>query len=1557
MEERDTLHSVFMEGEELFHNGDEDGALEKWKECLRIKRGWKPAISRIIAVLRHKSLDNLLSFIDEVIGDVEGDYRNFLLTEKASALLSGGNYGECENLCRELINNGWRTSFVLKLYVRSLSAQGKWKEIAEFFKGGERIFDGLLKDLAIFHIKDPAVAEGIVLEGRGGFLLERWVKKWKGEVADFVERRMEEPLFKEMPFLIERVLYEVERDYEKGRDELLKWMELFPESLEILSIVAEVARVYGDRELLKGALYGLKKVLKFPLNAFLIEELVNLCEEDEPEEALKLMEELYSLSKTRDVFERMLTLAIKIGNYRKAGDLLKDFSNSLSGQEKVSALLDSAMWYDKSQDFESERSVLYMALECEPSNSIVLDRLEGVLFKLEDWDGLIEVYRKKIETSYDPKDLIMYSMKIGEVYENYKGDLEGASKAYEEVLEISPGYLPAIESMKRVEKKRGNWRKVIALNERLADLSSDGARISSLFWENGLFSLVHLNDVMGAIKSFERVLSVLPENREVIRILRALFIKAGDYSKAFDYLKMEMEMARPEETDYLFFEGAVIFLMNEDRNKALNILKRFLDKEGYRERVFYYLFSIYSQLERWDELLSVLKEISQTSEGDFKNFIDFLAGKILIEKLGRNDEGRKLLAKAVESGRGNWWSFLKVEEVLIKSVNLEELVELYERASERMPLLKEVYKEVISLLKYHIHGEKIEGENLPAKLWFGEYLLHRLSVNTDFLRKLYDENFPSEWIIEVALSILQEIDEKGRIALLRECIDMARTFGELSAIEGAVFETRDDELISLFLLKKKGLGFVDDSEYLIASNVEARMGRIEEALKYLDEYIALHGNEIYPLSVKASLLKRADRWNEAVEVMERWSELEGLEGKRKLLEECAQIYLNKLNLPQRALKIYETLNGIFPGEEKYLDNVLSTCELVGDYHSYMRCVQATIDAIDSYERKSELSLKAGKVIEEKAGLEDKAVEFYRASFNFLKSLKPLEELERIFRKREDFSTLVEILNEKVNLVDDSERGAIYGEAGHIYLRKLGEIQKAEERFEKALLYTFPEGYSSDLIEVRLVLKDVEKLKEAVDRVVENLKERENLQLLLEVSRFFLDGGEFEYAEKVLKHVLDIDGNNETALSNLVELYRREKRWDEFIRMGERLASILKARDRDEASSLYNELGVIARDEMVDYETSVDLFKKSLEVKKDFVEARKNLADILIELKRDKEAYEECRKVLLAEPLRTKTLHFMAYYYEKERMPDKAFCTVEVLNLIGEMDDKMEKVIWEVSSNKRRLPQGTFSPSLREKLVHHDENGSFNELFEIIGSYMFSLYGMSPSNLGMSKEAQVSPKMSHPVKNLLEEVALFFGIKDFNLYISDSFKTEVIVPAVSPLSVVVGSKVAKDLKEDALRYIIAKKVEMALRGYACVDILDDGKIYDGVVAFLSLSGGGFSPPSSIDQKAVTKAIPWLQRGNIVKRIGDVANKLKGKLSREELSKHLRAVRKSAGRVALFLSKGLKNAVEGEVYFSSGKKSIDDIVKMVQENEYLFDIFRFYSTDTFFFIRDKLGLSVA
>lgn len=1557
MKGKDHLHLTFMEGEELFYKGDEEGALAKWKECLKIKPGWKMAISGIVAILKEKSYEDLISFIDSTVEACDEDYKNFLLTEKASALFKRKNYSECETLCRELLDAGYNTSFVLKLYIQSLSAQEKWDKISEYFEGNkEEIFEGLLGDLAIFHIKNPEVAKEISLEGKGGFLLERWLSKWRDELTEFVKARTEEPFFKEMPFLVEKTIVEIEKDYEKGKEELLKCIELFPESSELLSIAKEVGKIYQDRELVKRALYRLKEVINPPQNAFVIEELINFCEEDESEEALSLMEELYSIHKMRDVFERMLVLAIKIGDYKKAGDLLKSISESLAHEERVLTLLDSALWYDKAGDFESEKKVLYYALELEPSNSVVLDRLESVLFRIEDWDGLIEVYKKKISTSYDPKDLLLYSMKIGEVYENYKGDLESAAKAYEDVLEISPGYLPAIEALKRVEKRRENWGKVIAVNERLADLSSDVMRIASLFWENGLFYLIHLDDIENAVKSFEKVLSVTPENKEVMRILRSLLLKTGNYESAFEYLKKEIEITSPEETDHLFFEGAVIFLIHKDSDKVLNILERFLDKEGYKERIFYYLYSICSQLGRWNELVEILMKISEGSEGPFQNFLNFLIGKIMIEKLNK-EGGKEFIKNAIKGGVGNWWSFLKMEELLIKEANLEELMELYKSMSEKIPLLKEVYSEVLSLLGYHINNEDISNINLPTKLWFGEYLLHSIKVKRDFWEQLRKSNFPHEWIIEIAVSVIDQLNSEDRVNLLKECIDVAQSFAELSTLEREVLKTRNDDLYVLLLSRKKELGFAEPSEYLIASRIEERRKNIEGALRWIDEYIVSHVDEIYPLSMKTSILKEAERWEDAVETMKRWAELEESDKRRELLEECGEICMSRLDAPQKALEIYEALNSSFPQEEKYLERVLSACELIGDYKSYIKCVSTTISAMDSAERRADLCLKVGQVLENKAGLEDNAVEFYWTSFNFLKRLSSLNELERIFRNKGDSSTLVGILEEKVNLVDDVDKGAIYGEAGHIYYRNLNRVEKAEERFSKALEYTFPEDYSIDLIEVRLTLKDKEKLKEAVDKVLKNVRSSESIPLLLDVSQFFLSENEPEYVEKVLNQVLDIEGDNEDALSILVELYRKEKMWTNFVNTGEKLGRVLKEKDRDRAGFLYNELGVVARDEMADYETSVSMFKKALEMQKDFIEARKNLADILIELKRDKEAYQECKKVLLNEPLRVNTLHFMAYYYESNKMPDKAFCTVEILNLIGEMDNKMEKVIWEVSSNKRKLPQSSFSPSYRERIAHHKENKALNELFSIIGDYIFGLYGLSASNLGMSKDALVSQKVSHPIKKVLEEIVRFFGIRDFSLYISESFKSDVIVPSIHPLSVVVGSKLGTSLKEDALRYVITKKVEMALKGYMAVDLLDDEKVCKGIIGFLALTGMGYEFPADMDSKTVSKAIPWLQRGSVTKRIGEIAKKLGRRLTDKDVDEHLKAVRKSAGRVALFVSRGLKNAVEGEIYTSLGKKSEIDLPKIALRNEYLFDIFRFYSTDVFFSLREKLGVSVA
>jgi tetratricopeptide (TPR) repeat protein len=71
-------------------------------------------------------------------------------------------------------------------------------------------------------------------------------------------------------------------------------------------------------------------------------------------------------------------------------------------------------------------------------NLEVLDALERLHRRSQQWDGLIEVLRRKAELCEEPDQVMDLRARIGELFEEEVGDAARAVESYKDVLAIDP---------------------------------------------------------------------------------------------------------------------------------------------------------------------------------------------------------------------------------------------------------------------------------------------------------------------------------------------------------------------------------------------------------------------------------------------------------------------------------------------------------------------------------------------------------------------------------------------------------------------------------------------------------------------------------------------------------------------------------------------------------------------------------------------------------------------------------------------------------------------------------------------------------------------------------------------------------------------------------------------------------------------------------------------------------------------------------------------------------------------------------------------------------------
>jgi len=1536
--------------------GRDDEAFNLSKICFEENPGSKTSLKLLLYSAKRKySGERLYEFLKEIREKVGERNRILVVLEMAVASYELKKYEECLKICEEFLSYKLPSLEVLSCAVKSSMnmnlpecAVQMMENFAEFFAEPEKSYIFFSAALfSLLYLKDGERAKKFLRNISLKTTDVHAMKKILGILTDDMEMVIEgidgviESVKEdEIKFflLLQKAWLLMEGDSEKAISSIKNAISIKPGSLTPYLLLEEIAKEKGDRDLLIDVLNQEKNLLPPDDRVGVLEKLEEIYSSSgDYEREKEVLEELFSISPKRDVADRLINLYVKIGDYEKAGDLYLSLSEKAGKGESLSYLINASIMFEKAGEYQKCRLALKKILEIEPSEPFALLKLPDVLCSLKEWDELIDVYKKRIEHAYDPKDIIMLSMKIGEVYELEKGDLEKASSSYERVLEIAPTYFPALEAMKRVDKKRGDWKRVIGVNNRLIEMSSEQATIAALHWENGTIYLNHIGDTKKAKEEFKKVLDIIPDYLSAIEILKYISWIEGDLEEAILYLEKEIEISGMENADERFFEGAMLLKEAGKSEKFLKFLRKFLDKEDYRKRAILRMIEEEGIDER--EKLKCLETLSGLSKNEeLSAFILMKCGRIY-RALKDESSAKRCFLEAREKIKSSYMSDIEIEKDAIKSFNFKTILELYPSLEDFYGFLKE--------------GEELEKEN--ELLLYSSFI--RGELKEEIARVVLELDLSERSKLELVRSFLASFNEKERDELLKNCINSFRGSPvDEAKIEEAIINFKEEDLYREFFTKKADIGGIEEEEFILAAQMEKMLGNYDKAIWWLDFFIGMHPEVLYPRYLKAEALKSSKRWAEYIQELKNIADKEEIEKRETLLKECAEVLEKSLSDFNRAMEIYSELNSLFPGKREYLEELKRLSRTVGRYELLDTAFKNFVSSISDPQESSQVLMELGKIYE---GINEKrkALEIYKQSFEIYSGLSPLLEMERILEQEGNVGELVEVLKLQLNYLEGKEKAKKLHKMGKIFLEKLNEIEKAHEAFSSAFeINPLDSEIVIDLLQLRLKMKMVDGLKAVIDKSLKIIPP-EKKDLLFECGKVFYDEGKNEWARDVFNVLREMDKENLDVLNFLYGLHKKLSEWEDSLNVGMEIAERLKKTDKKKAVSLLAEMGEISRDNIKNEERAVEFFKNAISIDPSFLRARESLAELLIKLKREKEAFEESKRVLIANPVNVNVLHFLASHYEKNNLSDRAFCIVNMLNFLGEMDSKVEKIIYEASKEKAgKFPSGSIQDVDREKLYHLYEIPELRNFFSVAGEYFISVAGIDSLTLGTSKDALISPKSGHSFLKPIEEVANFMSLKELHLYISP-LKGEYILSPY-PGSLVIGSKVARALNPDTLKFVAVKMLELSIRGYPFINIISDENAYSIFLGFLMLANPDFKHKDALDPKLISKALPLFKKSGIIKKVGEIFEEVKGVPDLRTFKKHLLGVKMSAGRVALIACPNLEFAIRGEAILLNQEvpQTPDGIKDFVRKHETVLDLLRFYSSDPYFLLREKFGLSV-
>jgi tetratricopeptide (TPR) repeat protein len=139
-----------------------------------------------------------------------------------------------------------------------------------------------------------------------------------------------------------------------------------------------------------------------------------------------------------------------------------------------------------------------------------LKSLGRIYFRQGRWEEVLALYRTEVEQGIQASRKSSLLYKMGEVYQERLGEEELALQAYAQALKATPSFLPALQALARLHRKREAWEELIVTLQRQVEVLSDPERRAATLHSIGELYEGQLSDPEQAVACYREAMEQFP---------------------------------------------------------------------------------------------------------------------------------------------------------------------------------------------------------------------------------------------------------------------------------------------------------------------------------------------------------------------------------------------------------------------------------------------------------------------------------------------------------------------------------------------------------------------------------------------------------------------------------------------------------------------------------------------------------------------------------------------------------------------------------------------------------------------------------------------------------------------------------------------------------------------------------------------------------------------------------------------------------------------------------------------------------------------------------------
>ncbi|HVV52461.1 MAG TPA: tetratricopeptide repeat protein, partial [Polyangia bacterium] len=699
--------------------------------------------------------------------------------------------------------------------------------------------------------------------------------------------------------------------------------------------------------------------------------------------------------------------------------------------------------------------------------------LARVYKKAERWNAFIETMKEAVDKAKwaSPEDKIPVLREMIEVYrDRLKLDVMVVN-AFNQILTIQPNNFEAADELAAQYETMKRWPDLISLLRKKASVVETAQEKVSLQLRIANLFLEKFSNQAEAIKAFEAILEIDPENADALAFVKQMYEKRREWEKLVAVNQREIEkIADPELRKARRVEVAK--LASEKMKKAavsIELWQKVLADDAEHVEALGELEKLYEREKMWNELGAVLeRQVAAASDAARRSAIYVKLGVLYTEKVQNVAQAtaawQALLAQEPDNRRAQDalkklylqqkdWNAL--EQFYAAQGKWDELVRVLERQAEsedgaaRVGLwnkIGELYRDRLQkgdrAQKAYEKALSVDGKNLAAALaliplyekskdvkHLAEVLFVELEHTEDpaerparlkRLAELLDLGAgDKQGALRVALTALAEAPTDGwAIETSRRLAQEGRGWSELvSAYEAAVPKAAGDQAALLALLGT------------LAAAYESELGNPDAAIERNQKILQLSPKDPQAVGALERLYIATGRFADLLAVYDKKLELaKSKDEELSIRFKLASLYEEEIKQPDKAVQLYQAILKQDPKQVPALAALDRLYQQLGRWAELSETLAAEIDLSTDMGAVAELKFRRGAILEQHLDDGAGAVLSYREALTlepthvgartalqaYLSSADPalqkaaVEELEPIYESTNDLARLVEV---------------------------------------------------------------------------------------------------------------------------------------------------------------------------------------------------------------------------------------------------------------------------------------------------------------------------------------------------------------------------------------------------------------------------------------------------------------------------------------------------------------------------------------------------------------------